>query len=344
MTARAPTTITKKLTPEQQARLEHVLRDGNYRLFPVEHARVAAEIPGLRVVLYTSGTCVAQGAGVQDWVLFTLEPEVLMSAESGYEAELYAEAVSPHAGVDESGKGDFFGPMVIAAAYVDEAICEEFTRLNVRDSKRITSDVAAQRLADQIRRVLKTRFAVVTIPPRAYNRLYTKMRSVNNMLAWGHATALEELLERVPNCPRAVADQFGPEHQIRRQLKTRGRSIQLVQRPKAESDLAVAAASILARDGFLRGLVQIRKEAGVEIPKGASAAVRAAAVALVRARGPAFLLETAKTHFRTADQVLAEAGASRADLGPDGAAVSQALRPGYSFRRSPSKPRQEDSA
>ncbi|MBP7275793.1 MAG: ribonuclease HIII [Kiritimatiellae bacterium] len=316
-----------RLTPAQQDRLDRELNQGNYRLVSVPHARIAGEQPGLRVVLYTSGACVAQGAGAADWVQFTLEPDILEQAHRGYESILNPDADTPHAGVDESGKGDFFGPMVIACAYVDEPLAAELRRMNVRDSKRITSDAVARRMASDLRDLLKGRFSVVTIGPRAYNRLYAKMKSVNRLLAWGHATALEELLHRVPDCPRAVADQFGPEQLIISRLKQRGRAIRLEQRTKAESDPAVAAASILARDGFLAGLEKLRQETGVALPKGASPAVRAAAEDVVRQHGPTRLLEIAKTHFRTADQVLAATGHSRADLGPDGAAVSQSMRP-----------------
>ena len=326
--AQARTSFSFRLNEAQQAALERELQKGNYTPFPTPHARATGERPGLRVVLYTSGACVAQGAGAAEWVQFTLEPSILCEARTGYEAVLDPHARTPHAGVDESGKGDFFGPMVIACAYVDEALAAEMERMNVRDSKRITSDAVARRIAADLRALLKGRFSVVTIGPRAYNRLYARMKSVNRLLAWGHATALEELLNRVPDCPRAVADQFGPEHQIVSQLKERGRSIRLEQRPKAESDPAVAAASILARDGFLAGLEKLGQETGVKLPKGASPAVRAAAEDVIRRHGPLRLLDIAKTHFRTADQVLEATGHSRAELGPDGAAVSQALRPG----------------
>jgi ribonuclease HIII len=321
------TTFTQALDPEQQSRLERELRSGNYRPFETPHARVCGEQPGVRVVLYQSGKCVAQGAGAAEWVEFVLEPVILGAARRGYEAALDPERTSPHAGIDESGKGDFFGPMVIAAAYVDEALAAAFAERNVRDSKRITSDAAAMKLAAEIRRLLAGRFELVVIGPRAYNRLYTRMKSVNRILAWGHATALEGLLKKVPDCPRAVADQFGPEHQILRQLKERGRTIRLVQRTKAESDPAVAAASILARDGFLQAMKRIGEEQGIPVPKGASPAVRAAAEEIVRRHGPARLLDVAKTHFRTTDQVLEATGHRRSELGADGHAVSQTLRP-----------------
>jgi ribonuclease HIII len=226
-------------------------------------------------------------------------------------------------GIDESGKGDFFGPLVIVAVYVDANLVRQFRELNVRDSKTITSDRKAEEMADQIVSLLNRRFSVVQIGPRAYNRLYHRIQNVNKMLAWGHARAIEDLLERVPDCPRALSDQFGPKRQIEQALLKKGRSIKLEQRPKAESDPAVAAASVIARALFLRGLKDIRKRYGMDIPKGASAAVKEAAKKLVEQKGPGVLLDVAKCHFKTTDDVLAQTGHARGELGPDGAAVSK---------------------
>jgi ribonuclease HIII len=229
-------------------------------------------------------------------------------------------------GIDESGKGDFFGPMVIAAAYVDEPLVEKLREMDVRDSKRITSDRKALDMARDIRDLLGDRFAMVNIGPAAYNRLYAKMRNVNSMLAWGHARAIEDLLEKVPGCPRALSDQFGPKRQIEQALMRKGKDIRLEQRPKAESDPAVAAASVLARAGFVHALQRMGKSYEVEIPKGASDAVRATAEQLVKQRGPEVLLQTAKCHFRTADRVLEAVSLDRSALGPEGAAVSRTGR------------------
>jgi ribonuclease HIII len=322
----AKTSYTFALTlPQQEAAAKH-LREGNYRPLEVPYTRAAADGPDCKIMLYTSGKLVVQGQGAEDWVLFTLEPEILGQAKVGYEDVLDPSLVQPHMGVDESGKGDFFGPMVIAAAYVDPALADTFRKLNVRDSKRITTDRAALDLADAIAKALGDRFAIVAIGPAAYNKLYRTMGSVNRILAWGHARAIENLLDKVPGCPRALSDQFGPTRQIEQALLKKGRAIKLEQRTKAESDPAVAAASILARAGFLRALRTLGTRHGVELPKGASEQTRKAGVELVRKHGPVVLIETAKCHFRTTDQVLAEAGHARKELGPDGQAVSAAAR------------------
>ena len=318
---------TFALNPAQQKTLSDILKSGNYRPLTVPYTTVAAEGPDFNVSLYTSGKCVVQGKGAHDWVTFTLEPEVIGQAKVGYEDVLSPELSQPHMGIDESGKGDFFGPLVIASAYVDPRIVPAFRELNVRDSKTITSDKKAEEMADAIIKILGNRFSIVAIGPRAYNRLYAKMRNVNRMLAWGHARVIENLLETVPDCPRAIADQFGPKRQIEQALMKKARSIRLIQRTKAESDPAVAAASILARAGFLRALRRIREKYGVDIPKGASDKVKDSAFQLVEKHGPQILLETAKCHFRTADLVLQRAGKSRADLGPEGAATSKPKEP-----------------
>ena len=318
------TSFTYKLTPEQQGVLADILRTGNYRPARMEHTIIAADTEKCRIALYKSGKCLVQGKMAQDFVTFVLEPMVLLSVGLGYEDVLNPEASQPHMGVDESGKGDFFGPLVVVAAYVDENLAQAMHKMDVRDSKTITSDDKALAMGGELRRLLGSRFCVVRVGPRAYNRLYSKMRNLNQLLAWAHARAIEDLLEVVPGCPRAISDQFGRKDQVEKALMQRGRKIELIQQHRAESDIAVAAASVIARELFLRGLKKLEEEYGCRCPKGASAQVRAAAEGLVRERGPAVLLDTVKCHFKTTDEVLKAAGSNRAALGPEGAAVSKA--------------------
>lgn len=320
----APTSYTFPLTAEQQARLAELLSRGTYRPIQVPHTQIAVQANDCKVMLYRSGKCLVQGKGASEWVQFVLEPMVLGEIRIGYDEVLHPELFERHMGIDESGKGDYFGAMVISAVYADPDLVRSFQSMGVKDSKNITSDRKARDLARDLQKLLGNRFAVVRIGPRAYNRLYAKMRSVNSVLAWGHARAIENLLEAVPDCPRAVADQFGPRRQVEAALMKKGRRIQLDQRPKAESDPAVAAASILARAGYLDSLQKLSDQYGVELPKGASSRVIDVGRQLVEANEPAVLLETAKCHFKTTDKVLAAVGRNRTDLGPDGAAVSKA--------------------
>ncbi|NQT93468.1 MAG: ribonuclease HIII [Lentisphaerae bacterium] len=318
-----------KLTKPQQDSLEQILRTGNYRPMQMEHTRIAARAEDCTVALYKSGKCLIQGKGSAEFVTFVMEPLVLGTAQLGYEEVLDPDSVQPHMGVDESGKGDFFGPLVVVAAYSDAELLAKMREMNVRDSKNISSDNVALGMGRELRKMLGSRFAVVKVGAAAYNRLYANIRNVNRLLAWGHARSIENLLEVVPGCPRALSDQFGSKEQVEKALMQKGSKIVLEQKHRAESDLAVAAASVIARELFLRSLKDLGDKYGVEFPKGASARVKEMAIELVKKHGPKVLLETAKCHFKTTDAVLAAAGSDRKELGPEGQAVSKTTN----FRR-----------
>jgi len=316
------TSFTYKLDTEQQKTLIDILKYGNYRPIAREYTLFAAETENCNIALYTSGKCLVQGQGAHDFVTFILEPQILEAAGLGYEDVLNPEALKPHMGIDESGKGDFFGPITIASAFTNESIIKEMRAMDVKDSKNITSDKKAIAMGRDLRKLLGNKFSVVRIGPEAYNRLYMKMRNVNTLLSWGHARAIENLLDVIPDC-QAISDQFGKKEQVERALMKKGRSIELIQRHKAESDLAVAAASIIAREAFLNALKDMERKFGITFPKGASAQVKEAAVELIRKNKPDILLKTSKCHFKTTDQVLKTAGSDRSALGPEGQAVSK---------------------
>ncbi len=204
-------------------------------------------------------------------------------------------------GIDESGKGDYFGPLVIAAVFVDATTQGELKLMAVRDSKKI-SDGRILEMAPDIKTICP--HSVIAIGPQKYNELYAKIKNLNRLLAWGHAKALENLLERVP-CERAISDQFGNERLILNALQDKGRTIVLEQRTKAESDLAVAAASILARAEFLLRLKRLSNEVGTTLPKGASPTVELAARMVIKKHGQDRLGHVAKLHFKTTQAVLA---------------------------------------
>jgi ribonuclease HIII len=245
---------------------------------------------------------------VAEFIEFVLEPEILGEARVGYEAELNPEMFLPRLGVDESGKGDFFGPLCIAGVYVNEAVARAWKDSGIRDSKNISSDRTMAELAEVIRTTPGCVWSVVPVGNEAYNRLYAKMKSVNRLLAWGHARVIENLMnDRAKMNPppvRAISDQFASSKDtVARALMAQGREVELIQRHKAESDLAVAAASILARNEFVTRLKALEKEFGVKLPKGASAAVEAAGREFVEKFGAARLGAVAKLHFRTAYRV-----------------------------------------
>jgi ribonuclease HIII len=213
----------------------------------------------------------------------------------------------PWIGSDESGKGDYFGPLVAAAVYVDDRILGLLEALGVRDSKRL-SDAQIRRLAGEVRAVCDPGYAEVVVPPERYNALYEQFRregkNLNTLLAWGHARAIQSVLERVP-CQNVIVDQFADARYIRSRLEGRAATghLNVVQLPRAEANLAVAAASILARYRFLGWMERTGQELGQTLPKGASTQVEAVARALVAARGPDLLSRIAKLHFKTTARV-----------------------------------------
>ncbi|MEA1924472.1 MAG: ribonuclease HIII [Candidatus Altiarchaeota archaeon] len=197
-------------------------------------------------------------------------------------------------GVDESGKGDFFGPLVAAGVYASSEGGDELVSLGVRDSKKL-SDLRVCSLGKLIRDSFA--YDVVVVNPPRYNELYSGMKNLNRLLAWAHCRVIENLLLRV-DCSLVIADQFGDSYFIEDALMSEGRGIRLVQRPKAEDNPAVAAASILARDSFLKGLSRLSDLYGVNLPKGSSKRAVEAGRLFVELYGMGRLGEVAKLHFR----------------------------------------------
>jgi ribonuclease HIII len=201
-------------------------------------------------------------------------------------------------GVDESGKGDFFGPLVIAACYVGPEHLAELD--GVKDSKKLT-DAQAIRLAEQIKKVCP--HSVIAVLPPKYNELYARIGNLNHLLAWGHAQAIENVLEIQP-ANLIISDQFAAGGRaVKDRLKERGRQAEFVSRVRAESDIAVAAASILARAEFLLRLRQLSKNFEIDLPKGATNVI-GTGKQFVKKHGPSALSEVAKMHFKTSKQVL----------------------------------------
>ena len=213
--------------------------------------------------------------------------------------DLFLEKPGGLIGVDEAGKGDYFGPLVIAACYSNDKILDEFLAMGLRESKKVT-DKRAFSLEAEIKKIAP--YSVVAIGPEKYNELYDRIRNLNRLLAWGHSRALENLLEKVSPI-EAISDQFGDKRLIENALMQRGKGVKLIQMTKAESVPAVAAASILARAEFLRRLELLSAQYGVTLPKGASAAVDAAAKEFIAKQGVANLPKVAKMHFKNTQKI-----------------------------------------
>jgi ribonuclease HIII len=301
-----PKTIhTCSLTSGQLEKLRGILVSRGWEMQQRPYMHFLAQRDKLTVAAYEKGPkIVVQGKGVDEFIEFILEPEILGAVLAQVQEASNSEGVSPHFGIDESGKGDLFGPLVIAGAYVDPMIARSWQAAGIQDSKKIGTDAKIRQLARVILQTPGVVQSVLLIGPEKYNELYKKFGNLNRLLAWGHARVIENLLEIKPDCPRALSDQFANPRLIERALMEKGRGIQLDQRTKAESDPAVAAASILARCKFIDWLAKESESLGMVLPKGASAQVKALGVKLVQRDGPQVLSRVAKMHFKTASEIL----------------------------------------
>jgi ribonuclease HIII len=298
---------TIAITQAQTEALRTLLIQQGFEFIDRPHTIFSAQKAKLSVSVYEKGPKVlVQGKDTEDFVRFHLEPEILEEARLGYEEVLQPEQFEPHFGVDESGKGDFFGPLVIAGVYVEREIARHLLTLGVTDSKRIGSDSKIRHFADAIRNTPGIAVSVVSIGPERYNSLYEKFANLNDLLAWGHARVIENLLQQRPACTRSLSDKFANERVIERALLKQGRKIKIEQRTRAESDVAVAAASILARERFVIWLDSRAKQLGIPLPKGVSSAVKSAAMQVIEKHGRDALGTLAKMHFRTSAEVLGE--------------------------------------
>ena len=295
---------TIPLTKEQAEKLQAALKERDFTFEVKPYTLYTARKEKLSIAVYEKGPkAVIQGKGLEDFITFVLEPEVLGEARLGYEEVHSPEQFEPHFGIDESGKGDLFGPLVIAGVYLDGDLARHLRDAGVQDSKAIGSDKKIRDLAAAIRKS-GAPSEIIVISPEKYNQLYRSIGNLNRLLAWGHARVIENLCARVPDCPRALSDKFADARVLQKALLENGRKIRLDQRTKAESDYAVAAASILAREGFINWLDKSSAELGVVLAKGVSPKVKAAAAELITRYGADMLPKVAKMHFKTASEVL----------------------------------------
>jgi len=212
----------------------------------------------------------------------------------------------PYIGTDESGKGDYFGPLVVAGVYITPAAGKSMRLIGIRDSKEL-SDYQIVLIASEIKKNPEVLFDVVLISPEKYNELYNKMGNLNRLMGWAHARVIENLLNKCDAC-EVISDKFGNEKIILDSLQERGRTINLKQVTKAEKFTAVAAASILARESVINWFKIQSKKYKVEIPKGSSSAVESKARYFVEKYGKDILSKMAKLHFKTSNKVLNDEG------------------------------------
>lgn len=224
------------------------------------------------------------------WVTEYLEPGLLH--DFPYTLPHSQTDMTPHIGSDEAGKGDFFGPLCVAAVFADEKQIETLIAKRIKDSKVLTDQVVGE-YARWIAAHLT--HEIVRIFPEKYNALYAKFGNLNHLLAWAHATAIKALVLRT-GCKKVLIDKFAHESLMEHPLKELG--LTLEQKVRAEQDPVVAAAAILARQAFLSGLKKLSDEYRCPLPKGSGAPVPPAKRAFIAQHGEALLDKVAKIHFK----------------------------------------------
>ena len=296
---------SSKYDLSQESGLRSRLDKDGFIFKQMEHAIWRAQNSEVNVTLYRSGKILIQGRGTNSFLNKYIEhatiQQTILPTHSRDDKQTNAKHMkySSWIGTDESGKGDYFGPLVIAGVLVDENNIQIFKNLDVKDSKKL-SDENIEKIARQIK--AKRTFSIITINPAKYNQLYTKFKNLNNLLAWGHARAIENILEK-KECKNAISDKFGNEKLIKDALMTQGKTINLEQRVRAEDDIAVAAASILARAEFVQRIKKLSNEYGINLPKGASGKIKEQARVFVQKYGFDALTNIAKLHFKTSKEI-----------------------------------------
>lgn len=262
------------------------------------HLIFHASKKGVNIHLYQSMKLTVMGKDKEDFIVFYLEPEILK--KTSFSHPMQEHDMQPHIGSDEAGKGDYFGPLCIASVSCDAEQIKALFNLKVEDSKNL-SDEKIHQLAEKIKDLCP--FEIVIIYPKTYNELYAKFKNLNRLLAWAHHKALEGVFLKSPK-DYAIIDQFSKDALVAKMAPKSLKSLKIIERTKAESDLVVAAASILARDAFVTGIKKLSEKAQFDLPKGASAKVLKAAKQLVARDGKQILNSVAKTHFKTTLEVL----------------------------------------
>lgn len=291
--------VVLRFEPTRLEDLRAFLAKGGFALDSRPNALLFAQRPGVSLTAYRSGKLLLTGAQAEEYA-GVLQGRGL--AEGAPAAAAATTPFEPHAGGDESGKGDYFGPLSVACVFVpDRETADTLAQKGVRDSKTIGNDAIGP-LAALVRS--RCPHTTVVIMPERYNEMYAQTPNLNDLLAWAHARAIEDLRARVGAVP-VLIDQFARPEVLERHLMQHGKEAPVRQDVRAESqDVAVAAASIVARAEFLAGLAALEARTGARLPPGAGPPVLRAARELVARKGAGALREVAKLHFATTKAVL----------------------------------------
>ena len=303
MASKACVLYTLPLTTDQVDVLADWCEAHGWTFYEVPYASYAYRGEDVNIVVYKSRKLVVQGKQTEAFVLNVLEPEVTKKLQFGLEKVEHSEWFRSHAGLDESGKGDVFGPLVTACVIADEGMVDFWLKNGLKESKAIGSDERLFKAEQLVRQpkgvVIETAFAGM----EKYNELYQRFGNLNELLAWFHAQALQKALQR-RSVNEGLLDQFSKARLVQKYLKKTDtdENFTLKQRVRAEEDPVVAAASVIARATYVRQLQQLSRLCGLPLPKGSGLAAKEALRQLLKVCGGNCLPKFCKMHFKTVSE------------------------------------------
>ena len=283
----AQETLVLTLAPGEQRQLKQRLEGASFEHRSVPHAQLSVKGEGVVATLYTSGKLVVQGADPASFTQRYLERDA--ERDDGPASPL-CPTDRPVIGSDEAGKGDYFGPLVVCSLRLPAEHRDGVAQSDVADSKKLTDETVLG-----IAPVLQEQFecAIEVLDPPAYNARHAEVKNLNAMLADLHAAAIRRLAREDDV---VLIDKFADEKLVAERL--RGLAVDLYQKPKAEAEPAVAAASVVARAVFLERLRELSDEFAVDLHKGAGAPTDAAGRRFLAVHGFDTLEKVAKVHFK----------------------------------------------
>lgn len=272
-----------------------------WQFYCPQYANYGYKNEGINLVVYQSGKLSIQGKKTQEFVTEILEPEITKKFRLGFERIEHPEWFVEHAGMDESGKGDLFGPLVTACVIANEAAVDFWLKNGLKESKAVTNDAILFKMEALVRKPQGVVIEAAYTGMEKYNELYERFENLNELLAWLHAKALTNALQRHP-VAYGLLDQFSKAKLVHKYIKDQN-SFKLDQRVRAEEDPVVAAASIIARAEYVRRLKQLSELSGVNLPKGCGTQAKQALQTVIEKCGVESLGKFVKLHFKTVAEV-----------------------------------------